>query len=300
MALQLQVSSLCELLHECQRPAAPIRAGHLTLMERRNGLPHAVVYALPEQDPAPDLGSLALPPPVQLEFAHPVAAADPAGSVFGAEGEEGTLGGGAPGGPGARDVGADVGGRTQGAAGAKGAGRRAGARPAAALAAGGVRGLGARAEEEAFALELGDQGPAASDVVRLVYSSLVTLRSTYDVNVRTGAPPARRPCLRALHPASLFRRQASRPVHCLLSCLFFRWTRAAQRQAAHCARAPRRRQGAEEAAGGRRLRPRAVSQHAPVGAQHRRRRGACRPTAPPALLACLVTPCAVTKSACGF
>jgi len=153
-----------------------IRAGHLTLMERRNGLPHAVVYALPEQEPAPDLGSLALPPPVQLEFAHPVAAADPAGSVFGAG-----------------DIGTDVGGRTQGAAGAKGAGRRAGARPAAALAAGGARGLGARSEEEAFALELGDQGPAASDVVRLVYSSLVTPRSTYDVNVRTGAPPARQP-----------------------------------------------------------------------------------------------------------
>jgi len=170
-----------------------IRAGHLTLMERRNGLPHAVVYALPEQEPAPDLGSLALPPPVQLECAHPVAAADPAGSVFGAEGEEGTLGGGAPGGAGAGDIGTDVGGRTQGAAGAKGAGRRAGARPAAALAAGGARGLGARSEEEAFALELGDQGPAASDVVRLVYSSLVTPRSTYDVNVRTGAPPARQP-----------------------------------------------------------------------------------------------------------
>jgi len=149
-------------------------------MERRNGLPHAVVYALPEQDPTPDLGSLALPPPVQLEFAHPVAAADPAGSVFGAEGEA-TLGGGVP-----------------GRAGAGGAGVGAGrdeAGPMAAPAAGAGLGAGARAEEEAFALELGDQGPAASDVVRLVYSSLVTPRSTYDVNVRTGAPPARPPRL---------------------------------------------------------------------------------------------------------
>ncbi|KAK9822184.1 hypothetical protein WJX81_008194 [Elliptochloris bilobata] len=43
------------------------------------------------------------------------------------------------------------------------------------------------AEEEAYSLDLGHQGPWASDVVRLVYSSLVTPTTTYDVNVRTGA-----------------------------------------------------------------------------------------------------------------
>jgi hypothetical protein len=231
-------------------------------MERRNGLPHAVVYALPEQDPTPDLGSLALPPPVQLEFAHPVAAADPAGSVFGAEGEA-TLGGGVP-----------------GRAGAGGAGVGAGrdeAGPMAAPAAGAGLGAGARAEEEAFALELGDQGPAASDVVRLVYSSLVTPRSTYDVNVRTGAPPARpprlpEPCILA---SSFTFSQPSKQTgfFSLLILLFFWRMRGSQRQAAKCARAPRRRQGAEEAAGGRRLRPRPVPQHASVGTQHWRRRG---------------------------
>ena len=43
-----------------------------------------------------------------------------------------------------------------------------------------------RAEEEAYSLSLGDQGPWESDIVRLVYSSLVTPTSTFDVNVRTG------------------------------------------------------------------------------------------------------------------
>lgn len=55
---------------------------------------------------------------------------------------------------------------------------------------------GAQAQEEAYSLALGKQGPWQSDVVRLVYSSMVTPESTYDIDVRTGgAEQSLRACL---------------------------------------------------------------------------------------------------------
>ena len=126
--------------------AASLSAGHVTLLERHNGLVHAAAYALPEDSPE-TLTLAPLAPPALLELRQAVAAPDPAGSVFGAEG-----GGAILEGPGTK-------------------------KPSETLA---------EAEEEAFGLALGRQGPWRSDVVRLVYSSLVTPPSTYDVDVRTG------------------------------------------------------------------------------------------------------------------
>lgn len=59
------------------------------MLERRNGLVHATVFALPEPASAAarGAGALALPPPTALEFRQPVAAPDSAGSAFGAEAE---------------------------------------------------------------------------------------------------------------------------------------------------------------------------------------------------------------------
>ena len=121
------------------------------MLERHNGLVRAAVYALPE-DSLESLPLTPLPPPALLELRQAVAAADPAGSVFGAEGGGGLLGPGT-------------------------------LKPTETLA-----NPSTEAEEEAFSLALGEQGPWGSDVVRLVYSSLVTPTSTYDVDVRTGAP----------------------------------------------------------------------------------------------------------------
>lgn len=122
----------------------------MTLLERHNGLVHAAVYALPEDSPE-TLTLAPLAPPALLELKQAVAAPDPAGSVFGAEGGGPVLEG--PGGT---------------------------LKPAKSLES------GAEAEEEAYSLALGKQGPWQSDIVRLVYSSLVTPESTYDVDVRTG------------------------------------------------------------------------------------------------------------------
>ena len=130
-----------------QRTALP--AGHVTLLERHNGLVHAAVYALPEDEPE-TLTLAPLAPPALLELKQAVAAPDPAGSVFGAEGTGPLL---------------------------EGLGK-----PSESLAP------AAQAEEEAYSLALGKQGPWRSDMVRLVYSSLVTPTSTYDVDVRTGGP----------------------------------------------------------------------------------------------------------------
>ena len=120
------------------------------MLERRNGLVHAAVYALPEDSPE-TLTLAPLAPPSLLDLKQAVAAPDPAGSVFGAEGAGAVLEG--PGGT---------------------------LKPSKTLEP------AAEAEEEAYSLALGKQGPWRSDVVRLVYSSLVTPESTYDVDVRTG------------------------------------------------------------------------------------------------------------------
>ena len=121
------------------------------MLERHNGLVHAAVYALPEDSPK-TLTLAPLAPPALLELAQAVAAPDPAGSVFGAEAVGPVLEG--PGGT---------------------------LEPSKTLVP------GAQAEEEAYSLALGKQGPwLGSDIVRLVYSSLVTPESTYDVDVRTG------------------------------------------------------------------------------------------------------------------
>ena len=125
-----------------------LSAGHVTVLERHNGLVHAAVYALPEDSPE-TLSLAPLAPPALLELRQAVAAPDPAGSVFGAEGGGTILGPGT-------------------------------------LKSPDNMAPAAEAEEEAYSLVLGKQGPWRSDVVRLVYSSLVTPTSTYDVDVRTG------------------------------------------------------------------------------------------------------------------
>ena len=130
-------------------------AGHVTLLERHNGLVHAAVYALPEDSPE-TLTLAPLAPPALLELRQAVAAPDPAGSVFGAE----------AGGPVLEGPGGTL-------------------KPFKTLDP------ASQAEEEAYSLALGKQGPWQSDVVRLVYSSLVTPESTYDVDVRTGGAQQR-------------------------------------------------------------------------------------------------------------
>lgn len=52
-------------------------------------------------------------------------------------------------------------------------------------------------EEESYSLDFGKQGPLDSLVIRVVYSSLVTPESTYDINVMTGMSPIRYPADKA-------------------------------------------------------------------------------------------------------